>query len=942
MSSIHDPTPDAGSTATTVNGVPAYAQGGIGPPPEPGAIVVDGPAMRAAVRRLKARGQVVALAPAPQASVLLSNSGAQVDFLAGRINADDAVSRAAGSVGNCPDNVYTEIQLQVERLRGWTVDIRSGPSFTAPPGRSEQLLTDICSPDGAQPGAQPTPQPSPLDQPIAVTFFPDAFAMTKHEEAFTMRALAPRILTITAARKGKLPWLKFARFGELRSDAGSLRHDNNVVAISGIEGDYDDEQLPLDHARDALANSGVACVIYTSPSHSPDKPRWRVLAPLSQELPPERRAALVDRLNGVLGGALAAESWAISQSFYYGSVNGNPAHRVELVDGVAIDLRPDLDAGAMGRRANGIDRPPRPSGGQPGVHRDASLPPDLAAQMETTTFVDVEKLVARITAKTAFYPALRRRWQGDWEGLRDQSRSAKAFSMLAELQGAGFDLPEAVAALLAHADTAAWATEDRERTGGRQLWRAWCRVRTARPNGPAAPEATAENAQAQHQDQPKELHDRKDDDRAPDAPADTNDDASPTEDNGGTSEITSAGADNDDSIHTEPQASASEEAREHTPSEAGNVIPVDFRRQENDDNGAEPPEEPGEEPYTRPEGITPLGHARELFYYFSKSARKVFALKPEQHRKQPLLGLASYTRFWRKSNFVDPNGDVAWDWASDWMMTACRDIGIFDPDRLRGRGAWIDNGVPVLHVGDGLIINGRKTDLSIPNSQHIYEAAIPFRVSNAGPLSTEDAYKLFALIRRLPWTRPISAYFLAGWIVCGFICGALRWRPAIWICGGAGAGKTFTQTNIMSPMLGRVALQVQSKTTEAGIRQALGCDSRPVIFDEFEAEDMYAATRVQGVLDLMRQSSSDSGGRILKGTGDQKGKAFDIRSTFAFASINSGAQTRADQSRITFLILKEAGIADAAAQEAFRTFAGDAADLITPGPPTVCSHAPCV
>ena len=44
------------------------------------------------------------------------------------------------------------------------------------------------------------------------------------------------------------------------------------------------------------------------------------MAPFSQELLPDQRDRMVDRLNGVLGGALSAESWALSQAFYFGRV----------------------------------------------------------------------------------------------------------------------------------------------------------------------------------------------------------------------------------------------------------------------------------------------------------------------------------------------------------------------------------------------------------------------------------------------------------------------------------------------------------------------------------------------------------------------------------------------------------------------------------------------
>ena len=48
----------------------------------------------------------------------------------------------------------------------------------------------------------------------------------------------------------------------------------------------------------------------------------------------------------------APESFALSQSYYYGSVKRNAAHCAVIVAGDCIDLRDDLDAGAIGNVLN--------------------------------------------------------------------------------------------------------------------------------------------------------------------------------------------------------------------------------------------------------------------------------------------------------------------------------------------------------------------------------------------------------------------------------------------------------------------------------------------------------------------------------------------------------------------------------------------------------------
>ncbi len=191
------------------------------------------------------------------------------------------------------------------------------------------------------------PTENPLDRPLAITIFPDARAKSKTDTKRTLRELARLIPGRAAASKAELRLLKLATFGDQRTPKGALRHNANLLAIEGIEGDYDGERLSVASAAKRLRKAGIAGLFYTSPSHRPDAPRWRILCPTSRALPPAERDQLMARLMGVLDGALSPESFTLSQTYYYGRVDGQPAPAVELVDGRAIDLADDLDAGAL-------------------------------------------------------------------------------------------------------------------------------------------------------------------------------------------------------------------------------------------------------------------------------------------------------------------------------------------------------------------------------------------------------------------------------------------------------------------------------------------------------------------------------------------------------------------------------------------------------------------
>lgn len=153
------------------------------------------------------------------------------------------------------------------------------------------------------------------DTPTDVTIFQDHAAATKEERTLPLHALCDLITNTTAPQKAALPLLKMAQFGNTLTDRGSLRHNSNVVAILGLEADYDDERISFDEACGVLLRVGVVAIVYTSPSYTPTAPRWRVLCPLSAPYPPSRRDRFMARLNGLFGGVLAAESWVLSQSY---------------------------------------------------------------------------------------------------------------------------------------------------------------------------------------------------------------------------------------------------------------------------------------------------------------------------------------------------------------------------------------------------------------------------------------------------------------------------------------------------------------------------------------------------------------------------------------------------------------------------------------------------
>jgi hypothetical protein len=179
---------------------------------------------------------------------------------------------------------------------------------------------------------------------IVVTTFRDQLAKERKRQHWSIPELREIVLKTGADTKKKLPWLKCADFGEKGTPKGSLRHDANVVSVSGVELDYDAKLISIEEVVATLKESGIRALAYTSPSNTKTEFKWRVVAPFSKELPPHEREKYAKRLGGALGITFDRASFTLSQSFYYGKARDNVEadHKAFVVDGDFIDLRDDL------------------------------------------------------------------------------------------------------------------------------------------------------------------------------------------------------------------------------------------------------------------------------------------------------------------------------------------------------------------------------------------------------------------------------------------------------------------------------------------------------------------------------------------------------------------------------------------------------------------------
>lgn len=156
---------------------------------------------------------------------------------------------------------------------------------------------------------------------LRYTIFKDRFGAVKSTQSTTWLQLVEHLKRPSVFRaKADMPLLKMATFGNERTPKGSLRHDSNLLVVTGVEGDYDGGLVPAEEAKRRLEAHGIRAVVYTTPSFDPNEPRWRVIAPLSAPHQPAQREALARLLDNILGNILARESFVLSQAFYFGRI----------------------------------------------------------------------------------------------------------------------------------------------------------------------------------------------------------------------------------------------------------------------------------------------------------------------------------------------------------------------------------------------------------------------------------------------------------------------------------------------------------------------------------------------------------------------------------------------------------------------------------------------
>ncbi|WP_428247237.1 hypothetical protein [Ferrovibrio sp.] len=356
------------------------------------------------------------------------------------------------------------------------------------------------------------------------------------------------------------------------------------------------------------------------------------------------------------------------------------------------------------------------------------------------------------------------------------------------------------------------------------------------------------------------------------------------------------------------------------------------------DGGGDAPDDDGRR-YRLPDGcpVRPLGVMAKLCYYLDAQGQ-LQELSWKDHSRNNIMGMFGtknylLEEFWpRKKKVKDPDtGEEDWivtGWkpeeAADALVAEASKLGIWSPyERVRGVGAWRGAaGELIIHAGSEIYIGAKPGDSGYSATwlqagtygPHLYptgEAQLRPRArpvpaggarnAKGRPLNPGDA--LLADFNTWNLARgEIDAHLLLGAVASQRIGGALDVRPAVWLTGSRGTGKTGLVKAINDFHGGEHGVVKLENTTEAGVRQQLKYSTRPVLLDENGDDgDEGNPQRVRGMIQLMRIAVS--GGRFGRGGGDHQGVVFVARSSFMSASILMPNLMPQDRSRMLIVEL---------------------------------------
>lgn len=298
-------------------------------------------------------------------------------------------------------------------------------------------------------------------------------------------------------------------------------------------------------------------------------------------------------------------------------------------------------------------------------------------------------------------------------------------------------------------------------------------------------------------------------------------------------------------------------------------------------------------------GYIALGYLDDLNVIYSIYRNKEVKLSAKSFTKQEMINIFSED-FLLNYTDISKDGDVKLNLQKlqTEIVKNCLEAGFYNEENVYGNGIFT-------HPLDSkkLIINTEK----IFSTRDYFDSKVRFVENNlfianknlkiekgSREITLDNLNVLKDFIGNYNFKTKNADKLIMGWIALAPLAGALKWRPHIYITASAGSGKSHL-LRFMNNIIGELSIYADAKSTEAGIRQAVGKGSYAVLLDESESEQ----AKINSILSMLRSASASS--QQLMGTQNQSGMSFSLKMMGAMVGISPPIMNEADKSRFIMI-----------------------------------------
>lgn len=331
--------------------------------------------------------------------------------------------------------------------------------------------------------------------------------------------------------------------------------------------------------------------------------------------------------------------------------------------------------------------------------------------------------------------------------------------------------------------------------------------------------------------------------------------------------------------------------------------------------GGGPPQEGAD---AMPCPVAVIGHLDGDFYFLDRVGQMRVLKASQMTRRADLVSLFGGDISWLKDKFPkttkvkekgqdgeETSRDVVVDFkinhVAEFLQRECFKAGLYgDHIQIRRPGIWPGaGGMPVVHCGDRVLIGSKLERPGTRIGNQIWAAA-PAEARPGDPCSVGVARALQSEIAGLWNFRvPGGDIIVMGMLGCAYYGAAIPWRPAGFLTGSAGCGKS----SLLEVLKAASPLKYATNdTSKAGLEQSVDGRAMPMFVDE--ASDRVDQRGARAMLDMVLSATGGEGTKGARGGSDGKARKIEVAGSIIMASISPPDMQAQHLGRFTLVELK--------------------------------------